>query len=213
MAPRKIKIDQETRRRLQLAEAVARERVLELRTAQVLELIDLVKGRLDPARALEIYARVHGLREPDVRGLADRVLAQLAQRGEAALDLDALDPPEERTAPGRVLTELRRRLRGRVDAELRHKVELHIGRCQVLLLHLHVEQALRFLRAVPEEWPIDQRIEMYSQRLGLEEPLPTTLYYFVLDRLAKAELNLPRTSTGTPTGDATAQPLRVISGS
>lgn len=211
MAARRPKIDRDGQRRLQLAEAVARERVLELRTAQVLELIDLVKGKLDPTRALEIYARVHNLKEADLRGLGDRVLASLAQRGEAVLDLDALDSPEEDARSKPMLAELRRRLRGRVNTELRQQVELHTGRSQVLLLKLHVDQAVRFLEAVPEEWPIGDAVELYARRLGLEDPLPTTLYYFVLDRLASSRLRLPHGKS--PSGDPGSHSLRVISGS
>lgn len=213
MAARYARLDLETLRRLQLVEAVARERVVQVRTSQVLGLLELADGRLDVARALEIYGRLHGLKAPDVRTLADRVLAEVAHREGVELDPDTDTPEDTHSTPRRLLRTVRRRLRGRVNTRLRRQIELHTGRSQVYLLHLHVEQALRFLEVLPERWTLQDGVILYCERLALEEPLAGTLYLFVTERLARTELPLPESAPVSPpavSDEPETQPLRIV---
>ncbi|HUH13735.1 MAG TPA: hypothetical protein VMK65_11520 [Longimicrobiales bacterium] len=213
MAARYARLDLETLRRLQLVEAVARERVLQVRITQALGLLELADGRLDVGRMLEIYGRLHALKAPDARTLADRVLAELAHRegAEVVPDLDMAE--QGPSSPRRLLRSVRRRLRGRVNTRLRRQIELHTGRSQVYLLQLHVEQALRFLEVLPQRWSIQDGVILYCERLGIEEPLAGTLYLFVTERLARVELPVPDTAPApaVPVApDPPSKPLRIV---
>ena len=213
MAARYARLDLETLRRLQLVEAVARERVIQVRTSQALGLLELADGRLDVGRALEIYGRLHALKAPDARTLADRVLAEMAHREGGEFDPEGVGAQEEHSTPRRLLRSVRRRLRGRVNTRLRRQIELHTGRSQVYLLHLHVEQALRFLEVLPERWTIQDGVILYCERLGIEEPIAGTLYLFVTERLSRVELPVPQSAPVPPTArpeETPAQPLRIV---
>lgn len=221
MAPRHPRIDPDARQRLRLAEAVAREHLLELRTGQALALIRLATGRVTPRRVMDIYARLQGLTDFELRCLVDRVLAALASEADGGpADLTAATAGEvggkveAAGAPPLALVRLlRRRLRGRVHLELRRQFELHTGRSKVETLQLHVEHVLRFARVLPEAWSVAEVVEAYADRLGVTEPMRASVYFFALERVARTELELdplPLPEAARKSAEGRAKSLRVL---
>jgi hypothetical protein len=180
-----------TRRRrraeLEIAAAVARERLVTAHVEQALSLIEGAGDRLSPQRALAIYARLHRLGAQEAKLITNRTLAILGERvarsplgggGEAG------EPPAD--SPRSLLQQIRHRLRGRTQHELRRWVELHTGRAEVALLEVHVDNALRFVNVLGPERSVAEAVEEYTATIGVRPTLTEVVYYFVLDRLSRA---------------------------
>ncbi len=177
------------RRALDVAAAIATEEVLSAHVAQVLEVVELAEGRVVPQRAAEIYLRLHGLEEPTASVVRTRVLAELGQR--ARTGVTAPEPvgdeatPESPRGPFR---SLRERLRGRVHHDLRRWMEIHTGRAEVVVLDIHVRNALVFVQTLAPDVPIQEAVAIYREQVGVREQLADVLYWLVLSRMSEAEL-------------------------
>jgi hypothetical protein len=179
------------RRTLDLAAAIATEEILAAHVAQTLELIEIGAGRVAAPRMTDIYLRLHGLDGPSGPIVRTRVLAELGHRARSAeaVELTADDLPDGPEGPFRYLRE---RFRGRVHAELRRWVELHTGRSEVILLDIHIRNALVFVRTLGDDVPIREAVALYRERVGVHERLGDVLYWFVLARLGDGELPAAR---------------------
>jgi hypothetical protein len=206
------KVSPHVRAELEIAVAIARERLQEAHAAQLLELIQGADGQLTPRRATEIYARLHYLGPEMTRSVGNKVLASLGQFREVAGPL----PAQERgngADPLTVFGQIRKRLRGRTNVELRRKVELLTGRAEVALVRVHVENVLRLLKAFSEEIPIAQVVDAYAQLLEIRKSVAEMVYFLTLDRLAsplsgRSDRNGAWTTPAPAIGEHT---LRVIS--
>jgi hypothetical protein len=181
------KVSPHVRAELEIAIAVARERLQEAHAAQLLELIHGADGQLTPRRATEIYARLHHLGPDMARNVGNKVLASLGQFREVAGPLPAPGRGGEGGDAGDPLTlfgQIRRRLRGRTNLELRRKVELLTGRAEVALMRVHVENVLRLLTAFGEEISVAQLVDAYAQILEVRKSVAEMVYFFTLDRMA-----------------------------
>jgi hypothetical protein len=175
---------QDPRLRLELAIAVARERLAETHLAQALDFVRHLAGQVSGARTLTMYARLHHLPDEQHRALVNAVLAAFgrhdARPGRAARPAEV---EIEWTDTSTVLERAFRRLRGRRNQELRHWVERHTGHAERLLLDVHVQNALRYLEARGTDTDIAVGVYAYMQALSVRESLFEALHILVLDRL------------------------------
>ncbi|HEY8485420.1 MAG TPA: hypothetical protein VIL13_12480 [Longimicrobiales bacterium] len=189
VVPRKI--NKALRRKLEAAAALASERLIERHAGYALELIEAARGKVSPQRALDIYIRLHHLRDREADRLTTRVLASFGQKLEArwrrgapgseAGGQDAWDVPESWAK------RIRNRLRGRVFHDLRRWVEIHTGKVEVALLDVHVENALRFYEILGNQTPIAAVVGLYVEAVGVRRSLAETIYLLLLDRLSRLE--------------------------
>lgn len=182
------------RRTLDVAAAIATEEVLAAHVAQTLELIELADTRVVPQRVSEIYLRLHNLDDPVAAVVRTRVLAEIGQRARSAPPTEPtlVDESQEETAPRGPFRSLRERFRGRVHHDLRRWMELHTGRTEVVLLDIHVRNALIFVQTLAPDVPIQEAVAIYRERVNAPEHLGQILYWFVLARLSDVELPTAR---------------------
>lgn len=182
-----------TRRALDVAAAIATEEIQAAHVAQVLELIDIAEGRVTPQRVIDIYLRLHGLEDPAATVVRTRVLAELGQRARASAgDESATAGDGGPDAPRGPFKVLRERFRGRVLVDLRRWMELHAGRSEVLVLDIHVRNALSFVHTLAPDVSIRDAVVIYREKVGVREQLGEVIYWFVLSRIGEAELPAAR---------------------
>lgn len=176
------------RRALDVAAAIATEEVLSAHVNQVLELVELAEGRVAPQRAADIYLRLHGLEDPTATVVRTRVLAELGQRARTGVVVEAAVDEATAESPRGPFRTLRERLRGRVHHDLRRWMEIHTGRAEVVVLDIHVRNALVFVQTLAPDVPIGEAVAIYREKVGVRDQLGEVLYWFVLSRMSEAEL-------------------------
>lgn len=175
---RKRRIPTDVIDRLRMAAAVASEQVLEEHVRSAVELVEEGVDRAPIDRLIVIYARLHYLKEPEARKLRERLLAALGRSGSGA---GALAEPRS------PFTRLRRRVRGRVDRDLRDWVEQHTARVELALLDIHVENALGTLRIAGPNLSVGRAISTYCEMLDLRETVAEMVRLRVLKVLHDRE--------------------------
>ncbi|MEN8374639.1 MAG: hypothetical protein ABFS34_04260 [Gemmatimonadota bacterium] len=170
-------LDPDTRRKLEIALAVSTQRAEDVHVRQALELLTHAHGRVPFERSLAIHERIHGLPAEAARALRKRVLAAL---GQADLRPDDSAETGRRNGP---LARIRRRLRGRRDAELRRWVEFHKGRTDRDLVEVHVDAIARVLRAVAGGSSVADAVDWYAEGRGLSGAMRDNVYLAALARL------------------------------
>lgn len=175
-------------RHVDLTTAVCQERLLATHVRHVLALVDLVADRLPFDDALDIYVRILRLPPEQARNIGSRALAEIGRRGGApvtppvAVALPEPEPePEESHAEtgsrsGAIFARLRRRVRGRVQDELRERINLCAARTEDSLLETHVQNALVFARALGEELTAPESVELYLDTMMLPEGVADVIY-------------------------------------
>jgi hypothetical protein len=198
-------------RQVDLTTAVCQERLLATHVAHVLALVDLVADRVPFDDALDIYVRVLRLTPEQARNVGSRALAELGRReremGQKPRVAPALvereeEPIEETDSSGRsdvLFARLRRRVRGRVQEDLRHRINLAAARTEDELLETHVENSLLFARALAEDMAEPEAVELYLETMMLSEGTADVIYHRALRRVADEVL--PPLS-GSPEGRA-----------
>ena len=202
-----------TQRQVDLTTAVCQERLLATHVRHVLALVDLVSDRMPFDDALDIYVRILRLTPEQARNIGSRALAELGRRGEDTEVLAARVPqeaePEEEvrvTEEGAarsdaLLSRLRRRVRGRVQDELRERINLAAARTEDGILETHVHNSLSFARALATELSASESIELYLETMMLPEGVADVVYNRALSIIAEqvlppvpgeAEPELPR---------------------
>lgn len=184
-------LSQPARRRVELAIAVAQERLLGTHIDHVIELIELVGDQVPFDDALAIYNRLLRLSDDEARVITTRALASLGENAAGAESQRAwpdrmadADLAETEIAPKRsFLGSLRQRFRGRVNEELRRWIELEAARTEVALLDTHVENALEFVDILDKEIPFTEAVELYLEALDVRESVAEVAYYITLARL------------------------------
>ena len=181
------------RRRVELAVAVAQERLLATHVEHVLRLIRLVGEQVPFESALNIYTRLLRLSEDEARNITTRALAVI---GEKATETEAwpelvtqaeVDQAQEKGSRSFV-KQIRQRLRGRVNEELRRWVELAAARTEVAVLGTHVENALGFVELLQNEMPFTEAVELYLEALDVRDSVAEVAYYMALAKIADQQL-------------------------
>jgi hypothetical protein len=199
------------RRRVELAIAVAQERLLSTHVNHALRLIQLVGEQVPFENALGIYTRMLRLSADEARVITTRALATL---GEHASDLPQWSEPIEEDAddedlsPRSFVRTMRQRLRGRVKDDLRRWVELSAARTEVAILYTHVDNAMSFVELLERDQPAAESVELYLDALEVRESVAEVTYYLALGRIADQELPQvkPVTGSGTSTRQAAESP-------
>lgn len=188
-------------RQIDLATAMAQEKLLDTHVRHVLALVDLVAGQLPFDAALDIYARILRLTPEQARNVGSRAFAELGRRtgGEGTrsevtlLEDDAADredagQPAEGGRFEQVFGRVRRRIRGRVQDELRHRINLGAARAEDDLFEQHVSNALEFARALHAEVPLHEAVDLYLEIMTVPEGVSDVVFNRALRRVADTEL-------------------------
>lgn len=207
------------RRHVELAIAVAQERLLATHVEHALELIELVGDHVPFDDALEIYNRLLRISAEEQRIITTRALAILGERNdqpkkwhERMADADAAAAQAEK---GSFLGHFRNRLRGRINDELRHWIELEAARTEVAILHTHVANAVSFVEILREEMSLTEAAELYLEALEVRDSIAEVVYYITLARLNDTVITTRSPATAIQVGPATEIPqeerlLRVL---
>jgi hypothetical protein len=187
-------------RQVDLTTAVCQERLLATHVKHVVALVDLVSDQIPFDDALDIYVRVLRLTPEQARNVGSRALAELGRRnpearGPALRDQVPLTEPDERDEEpvgvgerlGRadaLFARLRRRVRGRVQEDLRHRINLAAARTEDDLLETHAGNALVFARGLASELNEAEAIELYLDTMMLPEGTADVIYHRALRRIA-----------------------------
>lgn len=166
-------------RQIDLTTAVCQERLLAMHVRHVLSLVDLTAEQLPFDAALDIYVRILRLNPEQARNIGSRALAALGEREGLPEISDedlrrAEEPPEEEAEEGggrfdAVFSRVRRRIRGRVHEDLRHRINLAAARAEDAVFETHVENALVFAKALADEVPLPEAVEMYLEIMMIPE--------------------------------------------
>lgn len=174
------------RRRVELAIAVAQERLLSTHVKYALELIELTSEELGFDRALDVYTRVLRLDADDSRVVTTQVLARLGEReAQETRAAEIVEEAEEDRGQHRsFISGIRQRLRGRVREETRRIIELHAARAEVALLETHVDNAVNFVEILQKDMQITEAAELYLEALEVRDSVAEVVYYITLDRVS-----------------------------
>lgn len=185
------KISRAMQRQVDLTTAVCQERLLSTHVRHVLALVDLVHDELPFDSALDIYARILRLTPEQARNVGSRALAAIGRRTglteaeELNLDLseDESDLPDETRAQGddsgrfdAVFSRVRRRIKGRVQDDLRQRINLASARAEDALFETHVQNALVFGRALAEEVPLHEAVDLYLEVMTIPEGVSDVIF-------------------------------------
>jgi hypothetical protein len=201
------------RRRVELAIAVAQERLLSTHVDHALRLIQLVGDQVPFENALGIYTRLLRLSDDEARVITTRALAILGEQvvsgsGSGTMWADTTPEPPEAEDDGTrrsFLRNMRQRLRGRVKDDLRRWVELSAARTEVAILNTHVENSLNFVELLEKEQPPAESVELYLDALEVRESVGEATYYLALARIADEQLpDVPRGTARTRTAETAA---------
>lgn len=191
-------------RQIDLATAVAQEKLLATHVRHVLALVSLVQGEVPFDNALDIYSRILRLNPEQARNVGSRAFAELGRRdggvgeGEhapALLEDDPADREDARRGPdeggGRfdmVFSRVRRRIRGRVETDLRQRINLAAARAEDDLFEKHVANALEFARTLSSEVPLHEAVDLYLEIMSVPDGVSDVIFNRALSRVAAAEL-------------------------
>lgn len=192
-------------RQIDLATAVAQEKLLATHVRHVLALVSLVQGEVPFDNALDIYSRILRLNPEQARNVGSRAFAELGRRdggvgaegdhAPALLEDDHADREDARRGPdqggGRfdmVFSRVRRRIRGRVENDLRQRINLAAARAEDDLFEKHVANALEFARALSSEVPLHEAVDLYLEIMSVPDGVSDVIFNRALSRVAAAEL-------------------------
>lgn len=184
------------RRRLELAEAKAREAQSETHAQQALELVAVLAPRMPFDEALDRYVEIMSvtgtLTDDEEEAVRTRTLSLLSDPETGA------DLARERhrgwgfdwryATPLGALRFIRRQLRRNAEEDL--WMELAAARAQEALIRTHFKHALGFVEILGDEAPPNQAVSLYVDQLEIRQALAHSVYQRVLARLA--EKYLPR---------------------
>ncbi|HSJ14889.1 MAG TPA: hypothetical protein VK939_10770 [Longimicrobiales bacterium] len=211
-SPKSMRIPNAAKRReLEIAAAVAREKIIQFHVTTALRVIGLAADRVSPIRMLEIHLRLHRITGPEAELLAYRVLAAIGETAganTARLFIQGEDaPPAEAASLWRVL---RDRLRGRIHHDLRRWVELATGAAQAGLIDIHVQHAVRFAKELTETHSVAQSAAVYAEMVDMPPTLREAFVIRLADRVAADEL--PRSATPAPQERVTEESVNLSAG-
>lgn len=179
-------------RQIDLTTAVCQERLLATHVRHVVAFVDLVADQMPFDTALDIYARILKLTPEQARNVGSRALAAVGRRhglAEAddssllALEEDSGEADESRQTEGssggrfdEVFSRVRRRIRGRVQDDLRNRINLAASRAEDALFGTHVENSLIFARALADEMPIHEAVDLYLEIMSVPDGVSDVIF-------------------------------------
>jgi hypothetical protein len=206
------RLPEEVDRKLEVAEALAREDLVETHARLASDLIGILAPRMAFDEAIDRYLESMGLEGEDAEAVGTRAVALM----------DAQDVQEDLAREGtrgwgfnwRYATPLGalrfiQRQKKRSDEE-RLWLELAAARAEEKLADAHARHAQEFVRILDEEIDPARAVELYVERLNLPEIRARIVYQRVLARLAESEL--PRLNEPAAPGDAGTIPADTAAG-
>ena len=178
---------------------MCQERLLATHVRHVLALVDLVSDQLPFDSAVDIYVRVLRLTPEQARNVGSRALATLGQRGitPAASPAAPALPDDDGEGAGarggvsrseQTFARFRRRIRGRVQEDLRHRINLAAARAEDALVDAHVQNALTFVRSFAGEMGESEAAELYLETMAIGEGVADVIYNRTLRVIADRTL-------------------------
>ena len=188
-----------SQRQIDLTTAVCQERLLATHVRHVLAMVDAVSDELPFDSAVDIYVRVLRLTPEQARNVGSRALATLGQRGAlptnhappAEVDADDEEVPSERGNTSRsdlTFARFRRRIRGRVQEDLRHRINLAAARAEDTLVGTHVQNTLTFVESFGDEMGVSEAAELYLEIMLIQEGVADVIYNRALRVIADETL-------------------------
>lgn len=187
-------------RQIDLTTAVCQERLLNTHVRHVIALVDLVADQLPFDSALDIYVRILRLNPEQARNVGSRSLAALGKRAGlpdiTEVDLDSLgEARDERDDEGdtavegggrfdAVFSRVRRRIKGRVQDDLRHRINLAGARAEDDIFRTHVENSLIFAKALADEVQLADAVELYLETMVIPEGVSDVIFNRALRTVA-----------------------------
>lgn len=182
----------DVRRRLELAEAKAREGVAETHARQALELVAILAPRMPFDEAIDRYVEIMALTGEIEEIVRTRSLSLLSDPQTGS------DLARERhrgwgfdwryVTPLGALRYIRRQLRRSAEEDL--WMELFAARAEEALIRAHFKHALVYAEILEELAPPPQSVSLYIDHLEIPSGRARSLYQRVLARLA--EQHIPR---------------------
>jgi len=178
-----------TQRRIELAIAVAQERLLNTHVDHALKLIEMVGEQVPFDNALAIYHRLLRVADDEARVITTRALARIGEdSAEAEVWPELMNgrelPASELEDDRSFFENLMHRLRGRVNEELRRWIELAAARTEVALMAVHVENAMAFVDILEKEMSLTEAVELYLEALNVRDAIAEVVYYQTLAKLS-----------------------------
>jgi hypothetical protein len=199
------RLPEEVDKKLERAEALAREDMVETHARLATDLVGILAPRMPFDDAIERYLESLGLEGEDAEAVGTRAVALL----------DATDVHDDLAREGtrgwgfnwRYATPLGalrfiQRQKKRSDEE-RLWLELAAARAEEKLADAHARHAQTFVEILDEEVDPARAVELYVERLDLPEVRARIVYQRVLARLAESEL--PRLNEGARPAPAPPQ--------
>lgn len=173
---------------LNVALAVARQRLGDAHFQFALEMIRRGQGEVAAPQALTIYARLHDLTEIDQQALRNRVLIYLGQVANTDVThlpntFVAIDGGVEWDITASLVDRIRKRLGGRKNHTFREWVELHSGHVESKLLRIHVDNLATLYETTDGGTKLAEVTRLYMRELGLRDALYESLHAGLLERL------------------------------
>jgi hypothetical protein len=200
------RLPEEIDRKLERAEAFAREEMIETHAELASDLVGILAPRMPFDEAVDRYLESMGLEGEDAEAVGSRAVAVLDER-EIREDL-AREGTRGWGFDWRYATPLgalrfiqRQRKR---SAEENLWLELAAARAEERIADAHAKHAQVFVDLLDEEVDPTRAVELYVERLNLPETRARIVYQRVLARLA--ESHLPRLNEPEPAADASAAP-------
>ncbi len=186
------RLPEELRDRLERAEALAREALIDTHAALAVDLVGILAPRMPFDEAIERYLEIMSLEGEDAEAVGTRAVNRL---GEADVREDfAREGTRGWGFDWRYATPL-----GALRFIQRHRkrnqeeqlwMELAAARAEEKLADMHMHQALRFVELLEGEADPTRALELYTERLDLPDQRARVVYQRSLARLA--EEMLPR---------------------
>lgn len=181
----------ELRRRIELAEAAAREAHLDTHAAQALDLVAVLAPRMPFDEAVSRYVEIMNLGGEEAEIVRNRALVALGESAAAA----ELARERHRTGLGldwRYATPLgavrfvRRQIRRSAEEDL--WMELAAARAEEALIQCHIRYALHFASILEEVAAPPRSVSFYLDRLEVAAARARAVYQRALAELARAYL-------------------------
>ena len=188
-------------RQIDLTTAVCQERLLATHVRHVIALVDLVHEQLPFDAALDIYARIVKLNPEQSRNVGSRALAVLGRRNglpevedpevrlleDEAEDREPVPPRSDHDYSGRfdeVFSRVRRRIRGRVQDDLRNRINLAAARAEDAVFLTHVDNSLLFARSLADEMQIHEAVDLYVDTMSIPDGVSDVIFNRALRTVA-----------------------------
>ncbi|MGH7474989.1 MAG: hypothetical protein ACRELD_01745 [Longimicrobiales bacterium] len=209
-------LSEPARRRVELAIALAQERLLNTHVEHALQLIEHAGAKIPFDSALDIYTRLLRLNADETRIVTTQALARLGERSGGTERWTSSLPARSDTQSERdrrsFMESLRQRMRGRVDDDMRREIELQAARAEVAVLETHVDNALHFVDILEQEIAFTEAVELYLEALEVRDSIAEVVYYFSLARLSDAHLPTRASGPGVRNAPAAESPSTPAAG-